>query len=36
VTGAHAERWSDAELDAFRRAPRIEPGPVERWVVRWR
>jgi hypothetical protein len=36
VTGAHAERWSAAALDAFRRAERVERVGADRWIVRWR
>ena len=35
-TGAHAERWTAAELDAFRSAPSVERATSGHWVARWR
>ncbi len=31
----HAERWTAAELEAFRRAPLVEAAPTGRLIARW-
>ena len=35
VGGAHAQRWTEGELAAFRNAPVVESMPTGRWAARW-
>ena len=35
VGGAHAQRWTEGELAAFRGAPVVESMPTGRWAARW-